>query len=90
MAAIMSSMAIQLMYWSPWPKRRGKPAARVASSRCRAPPRGLSTTPMRRNTVRMPASAAGLAACSQSEQTSEMKSWPGASSSRMQQSRQLP
>ena len=60
------------------------------SSRCRAPPLGLSTTPMRRNTVRMPASTAGVADVLPEGADIGDEILAGLSSSRMQQSRQLP
>ena len=64
MALMASCTPIQLIYCWPLPKRRLMPAAELAKRRARAPPLGVSTTPIRSNTVRMPASSAGRAACS--------------------------
>jgi len=61
----------------PGPSLGSTPSLAAGSSLCSSPPRELSTTPLRGCTTRMPASAAGSAAASQSRQTPAIKDFPG-------------
>jgi hypothetical protein len=82
MAPISSASEIQLMTWPPDPNLGHRPSRASGSSRASSPPRGVRTRPLRVCTTRMPASAAGAAAASQSRTSRARNACPaGADSS---------
>src|ERR1019366_8775719 len=78
MTETSSSRVIQLRYWCPEPMRPPSPSRKSGSCLPSTPPSALRTMPVRRSTVRIPASTDGAAAASQSEQTSARNPLPGA------------
>lgn len=75
-APISSVSDTQLITWVPEANRGHRPSRASGSRRASSPPAGVRTSPLRGCTTRIPASAAGSAAASQSRTSRARKVFP--------------